>query len=129
VIQRPPHAIQSWAYGAEAVQPPHTMIAEAPWNIEDFGKRIQAMREQKLSRYGRAAGYMADPRNAVDKQIVLEVYVIQSRECRAEFRRRHPKRIYVVTRRGWTSFVQRLCKVRRSKIELAATGCRASSLA
>jgi hypothetical protein len=85
------------------------MIGEAPWNIEDFRKRLQSMPEDRLIRYGKAARYMADPRNAADKRTVLEVYIIQLRECRAEYRRRHPKENHAATNEG------------ESKIEADAT--------
>jgi hypothetical protein len=78
------------------------MIAETAFTLEDFRKRIREMPEEKLSRYGKAARYMADPRNAADKRTVLEVYIIQLRECRAEYRRRHPKENHAATNEGQT---------------------------
>jgi hypothetical protein len=38
------------------------MIAETPCRVEDFRKRIQAMSDEQLIRYGKAAAYMADPK-------------------------------------------------------------------
>jgi hypothetical protein len=68
-----------------------SMIAETPSTVEDFRRRIQAMTDERLLRYGKATRYMADPRNSANKSTVRDVYVIQLQECRAEWRRRHPK--------------------------------------
>jgi ABC-type proline/glycine betaine transport system ATPase subunit len=67
------------------------MIAETQFTVEDFRKRIQLMTDEKLVQTGKAARYMADPRNSADKRTVRDVYVIQLQECRAEWKRRHPK--------------------------------------
>ena len=73
------------------------MIAETAWDLEDFRKRIREMPDEKLIRYGKAARYMADPRNAADKRTVRDVHLIQLRECRAEYRRRHPNESHANT--------------------------------
>ena len=49
------------------------------------------MSEEQLLRCGNAARYMADPLNSADKRSVRDVFVVQLRECRAEWARRHPK--------------------------------------
>jgi hypothetical protein len=49
------------------------------------------MSDAELIKYGKAARYMANPANSADKRTVHEVYKIQLEECRAEWRRRHPK--------------------------------------
>jgi hypothetical protein len=67
------------------------MIAETQFTVEDFQKRIQAMTDEKLMRYGKAARYMADPRKSADKHTVRDVYVTQLELCRAQWLRRHPK--------------------------------------
>jgi hypothetical protein len=67
------------------------MIAETQFTVEDFRKRIQAMSDEKLIRYGKAARYMADPCNSADKHSIRPVYVTQLQLCRGEWRRRHPK--------------------------------------
>lgn len=67
------------------------MIAETPFTAEDFRKRIQAMNDTQLLRYGKAAAYMADPKYSADGRTVEPVFKIQLQECRAEWRRRHPK--------------------------------------
>jgi hypothetical protein len=66
------------------------MIAETQFTVEDFRQRIQAMTDEKLVRYGKAARYMTDPRNSADKRTVRDVYVTQLQLCREEWRRRHP---------------------------------------
>jgi hypothetical protein len=67
------------------------MIAETPFTPEDFRKRIQAMNDEQLLRYGKAAAYMADPKYSADGRTVEPVFRIQLLECRAEWKRRHPK--------------------------------------
>ncbi len=67
------------------------MIAETQFTVEDFQKRIQNMTDEKLVQMGKAARYMADPRNSADKRTVRPVYVTQLELCREEWRRRHPK--------------------------------------
>ena len=67
------------------------MIAETQFTVEDFRRRIRAVSDETLIRFGKAARYMADPRNSADKRTVRDVYVIQLQECRAEWKRRHPK--------------------------------------
>ena len=66
------------------------MIAETQFTVEDFRKRIQALSDEMLIRYGKAARYMADPRNSADRRSVEPVFKIQLQECREEWKRRHP---------------------------------------
>ena len=67
------------------------MIAETKFTVEDFRKHIQSMTDEQLLRYGKAAAYMADPKYSADGRTVEPVFRIQLQECRAEWRRRHPK--------------------------------------
>jgi hypothetical protein len=67
------------------------MVELAEFRIDEFRKRLQAMSDPELIRYGRAARYMSNPANSADKKTVHEVYKVQLEECRAEWRRRHPK--------------------------------------
>jgi ABC-type proline/glycine betaine transport system ATPase subunit len=67
------------------------MIAETRFTVEDFRKRIQVMTDEKLVQTGKAARYMAAPRNSADKRTVRPVDVTQLRLCREEWMRRHPK--------------------------------------
>jgi hypothetical protein len=67
------------------------MIAETPFAVEDFRKRLQAMSEEQLLRYGKATAYMADPKYSADGRTVESVFKIQLQLCREEWRRRHPQ--------------------------------------
>jgi hypothetical protein len=60
------------------------VIAEKEFTVEDFRNRIQAMSDEKLVRDGKAARYMADPRNSADRRSVEPVFTIQLQECRAD---------------------------------------------
>ena len=66
------------------------MVELAEWKIEDFRQRIRKLPDAQLIRYGKAARYMADPRNSADRKTVLDVHRVQLQECIAEWERRHP---------------------------------------
>jgi hypothetical protein len=66
------------------------MIAEAPWDLDEHRKRLQKMTDEELLRHGKACAYMADPTYTANNTIE-ETYVVQLREARREYRRRHPK--------------------------------------
>jgi hypothetical protein len=57
--------------------------------VEEFRKRLRAMPDPELLRYGQAAKYMASPQANYGKP--LAVYIVQWQEARCEWRRRHPK--------------------------------------
>jgi hypothetical protein len=61
------------------------VIAETPFTVEDFRKRIQATTDEQLLRYGKAAAYMADPKYSADGRTVETVFATQLQECRAEW--------------------------------------------
>jgi hypothetical protein len=67
------------------------MVEIAAFRREEFRERLRAMSDEQLIKCGKAARYMADPRNSADKRTAHDVYKIQLEECRAEWRRRHPK--------------------------------------
>jgi hypothetical protein len=67
------------------------MVELAEFRREEFRNRLRAMSDEKLIQYGKAAAYMANPRNSADKRTAHDVYKVQLEECRAEWRRRHPK--------------------------------------
>jgi hypothetical protein len=67
------------------------MIAATKFTVEDFRKRIQAISDDQLIRFGKAAAYMADPKYSADGRTVEPVFKVQLQECRAEWKRRHPK--------------------------------------
>jgi len=73
------------------------MIAEQPFKVEDFRKRLEAMSDSKLMKTGQACASLADPAQAADRKTLRQVYVLQLKECRAEWKRRHPKEIYAKT--------------------------------
>jgi hypothetical protein len=64
------------------------MVTIAEWDIEEFRQRIRKMTDEKLVQMGKAARYMAEPRNSADKRTVRPVYVTQLQLCREEWRRR-----------------------------------------
>jgi hypothetical protein len=66
------------------------MVGQTEFSAEDFRKRIQAMSDEKLLETGKACASLADPKQAADKRTVRQVYVLQLKECREEWRRRHP---------------------------------------
>ena len=63
------------------------MVGTTHFDVEEFRKRIQKLNDTELIRFGKAARYMADPANGT----VEPIYRLQLKECRAEWRRRHPK--------------------------------------
>lgn len=67
------------------------MVTIAEWNVEEFRERIRKMTDAELIRYGKAARYMADPRNSADRKTVLAAHRVQLQECIAEWKRRYPK--------------------------------------
>jgi hypothetical protein len=65
---------------------------EIPFDAESFRLRIAKFTDAKLAEYGKAAAYMADPkRPSADRKTRNLVAEAQLVECRAEWRRRHPK--------------------------------------
>jgi hypothetical protein len=67
------------------------MVTIAEWNVEEFRQRIRKMTDEKLIQMGKAARYMADPRNSADRKTVSDVHRVQLQACIAEWKRRHPK--------------------------------------
>jgi hypothetical protein len=47
------------------------MIGETQFTVKDFRKRIQAMNDMRLVRYGKAAAYMADPKYSANGRACL----------------------------------------------------------
>ena len=64
------------------------MIALHESTVEEFRQRIAKISDPKLIETGKAAAYMSDPK--IQREI-RPVFAMQVRECRAEWRRRHPK--------------------------------------
>ena len=65
---------------------------EMDLDVEEFRKRIQKMTDKGLIRYGAASVYMCSPQANRGKP-PRETFVVQLRECRAEWRRRYPRAI------------------------------------
>jgi len=63
------------------------MVGITDYTLEEFRARLAKMSDAELIRYGKAARFMSDPKNGK----VDPIYVSQLKECRAEWRRRHPK--------------------------------------
>ena len=53
------------------------MVGTLQFDVGGFRKRIQTMTDADLIRFGKAARYMADPKNSTDKKAVESVYEIQ----------------------------------------------------
>jgi hypothetical protein len=64
-------------------------VTQIDFNSEELRKRLQAMPDPELLRYGQAAKHMASPEANYGKP--LGVYIVQLQEARLEWRRRHPK--------------------------------------
>jgi hypothetical protein len=59
-------------------------------DIEALRERLRRMTDAELQRFGKDNRYMCSPYANLGKP-PLEAFVIQLREARAEWRRRHPK--------------------------------------
>ena len=59
-------------------------------DIESLHERLRKMTDAELLRFGKDNRYMCSPYANMGKP-PLEAFVIQLREARAEWRRRHPK--------------------------------------
>jgi hypothetical protein len=59
-------------------------------DVEELRARLRKMTDEELLRFGKAAQFMVTPWANMGKP-PREVFVIQLRECRAEWRRRHSK--------------------------------------
>jgi hypothetical protein len=45
------------------------MVTIAEWNVDEFRERIRKLTDAELIRYGKAARYMADPRQFDEGQV------------------------------------------------------------
>jgi hypothetical protein len=59
-------------------------------DLEELRVRLRRMSEAELVRYGQDAAFMCSPRANMGKP-PCKPFVIQLEECRAEWRRRHPR--------------------------------------
>ena len=58
---------------------------EAPIDVEQLRARLRKMTDEELLRFGKAARFMCRDKSP------REVFVVQLKEARAEWRRRNPK--------------------------------------
>jgi hypothetical protein len=65
-----------------------TRVTETELNVEEFCQHLKTMPETELLRFGQAAKYVCS--SEANYEPSREVFVIQLRESRAEWRRRHP---------------------------------------
>jgi hypothetical protein len=66
-----------------------TRVTQTELNVEEFCQHLKTMAETELLRFGQAAKYMCSPEANYGPP--REVFIVQLRESRAEWRRRHPK--------------------------------------
>ena len=45
------------------------MVGQTEFSTEEFRKRLRAMSDEQLIRYGKAARYMADPRQSANGHV------------------------------------------------------------
>jgi hypothetical protein len=65
------------------------MVGISDFNLEELRARLVKMTDAELRKFGRAARNMSEPRNGT----VDQTYVLQLKEARLEYRRRHLKRV------------------------------------
>jgi len=65
-------------------------IGMTEFNVEECRARLRKMTDEELLRSGKNAAYMCSAKATMGKP-PREPFVIQLRECRAQWRRRHPR--------------------------------------
>jgi len=65
----------------------YRFATDAPIDLDDLRARLRKMTDAELLRYGKAARYMCSPAAYFGKA-PRETFVIQLKECRAEYKRR-----------------------------------------
>ena len=65
------------------------MIRLVHSTLQEFRDRLAKMSDETLIQFGKDAAYMSDPKI---QRVVGPEFVMQLRECRAEWRRRNPKK-------------------------------------
>jgi hypothetical protein len=66
----------------------YRFASNEPTNADEVRTRLRKISDEQLLRFGRAAAYMCSPR-ANFGEPPREAFVIQLREARVEWRRRH----------------------------------------
>jgi hypothetical protein len=65
-------------------------IAFDEFDVEALRVRLQKMSDEQLVKFGKAAAFMCSPKASFGEP-PREAFVIQLKEARAEWRRRHPR--------------------------------------
>jgi hypothetical protein len=65
-----------------------TRVTQTEFNLEELCQHLETMPETKLLRFGQAAKHMRSPEE--NREPLRELFIVQVRETRAEWRRRHP---------------------------------------
>lgn len=65
----------------------YRFATDAPIDLEEFRARLRKMTDAQLLRFGKAARYLCSP-TAYFGKAPRETFIIQLRECRAEWKRR-----------------------------------------
>jgi hypothetical protein len=66
-----------------------TGVTQTELNVEELCQHLKTMPETELLRFGQVVKYMCPPEANCEPP--REVFIVQLREARAEWRRRHPK--------------------------------------
>jgi hypothetical protein len=66
-----------------------TDVSQTKFNVEELCQHLKMMPETELLRFGQAVKQMCSPEASREPQ--QEVFIVQLREARAEWLRRHPK--------------------------------------
>jgi hypothetical protein len=64
-------------------------VTQGEVNVEELRQHLRAMPETELLRFGQAVKYMCSPES--NYRPSREVSIVQLREARTEWRRRHPE--------------------------------------
>jgi hypothetical protein len=70
--------------------PDLSIAIQADTDLEQLRARLRKMTDSELRHFGRAARFMCSPSANLGKP-PREAFVVQLREAREEYRRRHPK--------------------------------------
>jgi hypothetical protein len=64
-------------------------IAQTKFDVEELCQHLKTMPETELLRFGQVVKYMCSPKENCESP--GEAFIVQLREARAEWRRRHPQ--------------------------------------
>ena len=66
-----------------------TGVTQTELNVEELCQHLKTMPETELLRFGQVVKYMCSPKENCEPP--GEVFIVQLREARAEWRKRHPR--------------------------------------